>query len=158
MKKIPLSQGKYALVDDADFEELNKYNWFAHKKSRGIFYVERNYRRIEGKQTTIKMHREIMQPLEGMVIDHIDGDGLNNQRSNLRICTGTENKQNQRKYKNNTSGFKGVSFYRGSRKWGANIGAGGERVFLGLLTSKLKAYEAYCEACIKYHGAFSRLK
>jgi hypothetical protein len=156
MKKIPLSQGKFALVDDADFEALNQYKWCTNK-IKNTFYALRNTRQA-GVKKTIMMHREIMQTPKGMDTDHRDGDGLNNQRSNLRICTHSENLRNVKKDKDNTSGFKGVSWHSGAKKWKASIMTDGKETYLGIFTLKVDAYKAYCEACVKYHGEFARLK
>jgi hypothetical protein len=156
--EIPLTQGKVALVDREDFKELNKYKWFA-RKDRKTFYAQRNCPRdTEGKQHTIwiHMHRAIMQPPKGMVIDHIDGNGLNNTRKNLRICTNSQNRMNTGKQKNNTSGFKGVIFSKADKKWVALIYVGGKQVYLGSYQNKEIAYKAYCDGCIKYHGEFAK--
>lgn len=152
---IQLTQGKHALVDDEDFDELNKFNWCAHKAGEK-FYVVRNSSRKDDPRHTIKMHSVIMQTPTGLVTDHKDGNGLNNQKSNLRNCTLSENQMNRGKGKNNTSGFKGVSKHR--KKFQANIGLKGKMISLGHFDTKAEAYEAYVAACKKYHGEFANLK
>lgn len=158
MKKVPLTQGKYALVDDSDFEALTRHDWHVSKQSKGRFYALRSVANGKGKQKAIRMHREIMQTPEDMETDHVDGNGLNNQRSNLRVCTKAENNRNVSKRRDNTSGFKGVSFEKSSKRWAANIMSNGKQIKIGRFPTKESAYAAYCEACVKYHGAFSRLK
>lgn len=98
-----------------------------------------------------------METPEGMDTDHIDGDGLNNQRSNLRVCTHAENTRNVKMHKDNTSGFKGVCLHKATGKWRVEIMTNGKKVNIGLFVSKFDAHEAYVEACIKYHGNFSRV-
>lgn len=153
MKTIQLTKGKHALVNDEDFEMLNQYKWHA-RQSAGKFYASR--REKEGR-SMIHMHRQVMRTPVGKETDHIDGDSLNNQRSNLRICTRAENMCNRDKQSNNKSGLKGVSLNKNTGKWRAVIQNDGRQVHLGLFTSKLAAHEAYTEACIKYHGNFARV-
>ena len=160
MKKIQLGGHRsggvirdYALVDDEDFEELNQYRWSVAKR-RAVFYAQRNLR-LDNKRVTVFMHTQIIKAHQGLEIDHIDGNGLNNQRSNLRTCTSEENKMNRGKFVNNTSGFKGVSWHKPAMKWRAQINANGKTTHLGLFATKELAYEAYISACIKYHGEFA---
>jgi len=155
MKKISLTQGKYAIVDDSDYVFLNKNKWFANKIGNTFYAV-----RTEGKKgnsKTICMHRVIMNTPKGMDTDHIDGDGLNNQKRNLRICTHSQNICNRGIQKNSTSEKKGVTWNRLSKKWQAQIKSGGKYFYLGVFKDKEKAYKTYCDACIKYHGNFSNL-
>lgn len=154
MQKIKLTQNKFALVDNEDFERLSKVKWCA-LKSRGKTYAGRNLKKKKG---FIFMHVEIMKTPKGMDTDHIDGDSLNNQKKNLRICTRSQNLMNRGKTKLNKSGFKGVSWSKGRDKWIAYIHINKKTKNLGRFSSKLKAYEAYCKACQKYHGEFSRIK
>jgi len=113
MKQIPLygqyGHGKFALVDDEDYDELIKYRWFGiYAKVSSNIYVVKNTR-INDKWTNRRIHQIIMQPKKGEIIDHIDGNTLNNQKSNLRICTHQQNSSNKRKYKNGSSKYKGVT-------------------------------------------------
>lgn len=158
MKKIKLTQNKYALVDDADFAMLNQYKWYAHK-DKNTFYAIRNGKMKNGKrEKTIFMHREILKPKDTFEIDHRDMNGLNNQQKNLRECTSTENKRNRKIMKTNNSGFKGVSFHKQTKKWQANITFGNKQITLGRFLNKIEAYKAYVGACKKYHNKFARLK
>lgn len=118
MKKIKLTQGKFALVDDEDFVELNKFKWYTGKyyKNTCVYAIRR-----DNKGKTILMHREIMQTPSGMVTDHIDHNGLNNQKNNLRSCSHAQNIRNSAKRIKGTSLYRGVSsrtvnghkYYRG---------------------------------------------
>lgn len=151
--EVPLTQGYVALVDREDYEELIKYKWSAYK-TNNTFYAIRNIY-IGTKRTTVNMHRVIIEPPNDLFVDHIDGNGLNNQRSNLRICTSSQNGMNRGKQKVNTSGFKGVTFCKNNNKWQAQIKVNKVNLFLGYFDTPEEAYKAYCEGCIKYHGEFA---
>lgn len=144
----------YTLVDDKDYGELSAFKWYA-RKNGNTFYAARSLK-VVGKQTTVLMHAQIMKTPKVMVTDHIvPGNGLNNQRSNLRVCTQSQNLMNQGSQLNNTSGFKGVTWHKGAKKWQAQIRVNKKHINLGLFPTKELAYEAYVEACEKYHGAFA---
>lgn len=143
----------FALVDNEDFEELNAHKWSVHKNAN-TFYVQRK-QSINGKTVAVLMHAQIMKTPKGFHTDHIDGNGLNNQRSNLRVCTTSENGMNQSKHSNNTSGFKGVSWIKSAKKWRASISVNGKIIHLGSFLTPELASEAYVAACIQYHGEFA---
>ncbi|MFA5990454.1 MAG: AP2 domain-containing protein [Sphingomonas sp.] len=149
MKEIPLTKGKVALVDDDDFDELSKFKWFFSKG-----YALKSEDRYS---TEIIMHRRIMNAPDGMDTDHINHNGLDNRRENLRVCTRSENLMNRGKLKNNTSGYKGVSWNKNSKKWQTHIRVNGKKIYLGNFKDKEEAYKAYCDASIKYHGDFSKV-
>lgn len=157
MKKILLSQGRYALVDDEDFEELSRYNW-SYYKNHNVSYAIRRALRTENMtptRKTIHMHRVVLGAKEGQQVDHINGNGLDNRRSNLRICTHAENMRNRGKQVNNTSGFKGVVFHNQRNKWQARMRLNGKIHSFGLFTRPEDAHAAYVEASKKLHGDFS---
>lgn len=119
MKKIKLTQEKFAIVDDNDFEVLNQFKWYA-RASRKTFYATRNSNPRKLKLPQIQMHRIILGKIPlGKEVDHIDGDGLNNQRKNLRLVTISENAMNKGQYSNNKSGYKGVCWNKREKKWSA---------------------------------------
>lgn len=153
MKEIQLTKGLFAIVDDADYDWLNQWRWYAHKGTRTFYANRRKNTRIFTKPT--QMHREIMNAPDDMEVDHIDGNGLNNTRANLRICTHKQNKQNVPKYANNTSGYKGVSIDRKNNKWTARIKANNKYYFLGYFQTPEEAAHAYDEAAKKYFGEFA---
>lgn len=156
MKTIPLTQGKEALVDDEDFEKLSRFKWFAWEQC-GVFYALRNSRIKETrKRTIVRMHREVLGSPITQKIDHKDGDGLNNQRSNLRVSTRVGNNQNARKRTDNTVGLKGVYFHKQCKKFGAQIQSEGKRRHLGLFKTPEEAHAAYCAAASELHGDFAR--
>lgn len=150
MKQIPLSRGLFALVDDADFDNLSAFKWSALKAPRTFYAV----RRSNGKY--IYMHREILGITDSKIhTDHRDHDGRNNQRENIRGCTQHQNIMNIQPYKIATSKYKGVCLYKG--KWLAQIKANGRNYSLGSYCSEIKAAMAYNAAAIKYHGEFAYL-
>ena len=157
MKKIKLTKGKYALVDNDDYAELIKYKWRATIERDGVSYAVRGTRNKVGKYSMIAMHRVIMKTPKEMVTDHIDGDGLNNQKKNLRICTRSQNNMNTKMGKNNTSGFKGVSrmYVNKKLKWQVHIRVDKKIKYLGYFATKEEGYKAYVEACKKYHKEFT---
>jgi hypothetical protein len=147
MKEIPLTQGKSTLVDDGDYESLIKYKWFA-QKSGTRYYAGRNVwggTRKRPKISYVFMHRCLLDTPKGMEVDHIDGNGLNNQKSNLRNVTKRENLQNRHTPK--TSRFPGVSWQKSTKMWVSQIriGKGGKQTkHLGRFTNEEDAYKAYC--------------
>lgn len=148
--------GNYALVDDADYDWLNQWKWTA-KKSGNTFYAERGIG-IKGtrKVVCIKMHRMVLGLISPKDYgDHVDGNGLNNQRANIRKCSAKENTRNRRPYTGRTSKYKGVSCCPPGRKWVAKIGYNNKELRLGSFLSETDAALAYNEAAIKYHGEFA---
>jgi hypothetical protein len=144
MKEIPLTQGKVAIVDDEDFEELSKFLWFAHKAGN-TFYAVRNSSSIRGKRHMISMHSTILKTSKGMDTDHFNGNGLDNRRENLRICTHRENMQNQ--HINKTSNYQGVSWSNRDQMWRAYIWVNGKSHNLGNFNDEIKAAKVYNDAC-----------
>lgn len=155
MKEIELTRGKIALVDDADFVWLSHYDWFLAGRSGGkLSYAETHVTAIDGRQQTIQMHRVVAGCPPEFIVDHIDCDGLNNQRSNLRICTHAQNLANRRKHVG-ASQFKGVQ--RADGRWRARIGAGPNRVSLGAFDNEVDAAKAYDRAARDLYGEYARL-
>jgi hypothetical protein len=152
MKIIPLNGGVFAQVDDADYILLRQYKWYAFKPCK-IWYASRY--NPKKRKCNITMHREIMKPPSTKEIDHIDGNGLNNQRNNLRICTHQQNAWNQGVKLGNTTGFKGVKFDRSRGKYEAEIRIQGRKKFLGRFSSPTEAAQAYDRMDIKIHGEFA---
>jgi len=163
-REIPLSQGKVALVDECDYERINKHRWYAKENRKsGTFYAFRNIPVGEPgslKQRSVSMHREVMglefgDPRE---VDHREqSQTLDNRRSNLRVATHSQNQGNQRINKTNSSGFKGVYWYQKSRKWGSVIVKDGKRLYLGYHSLKEDAARAYDRGALKHFGEFAHL-
>jgi hypothetical protein len=152
-KEIPLSKGKVALVDDEDYELLHEHRW--HMMSTG--YAARNRSLKQYTQPgLILMHRVIVGAKKGQYVDHVNGDKLDNRRSNLRICTQSQNSANRRLDSNNTSGAKGVSWCKERQKWQVHIRVKGKQLNLGRYDDFSEACAAYDAAAIKYFGEFAR--
>lgn len=158
MKLIKLTKNQFAIVDDEDFEYLNQWKWLS---SRG--YARRSVHiKMDGKKQIcrhIHMHRLIVNAPEGKEVDHIDGNPLNNQKSNLRVCTREENGKNRRLNKNNTSGFKGaiwVDTPGNQKKWKSQIVVNKKAICLGYFSTNEEAGNAYLNASKKYFGEFAR--
>ena len=137
MRKIKLTQGKYALVDDTDFEWLNQYKWFAHY-TNGHWYAS---------SKLIDMHRLILNCPRGMVVDHINHNSLNNQRHNIRICTYSQNEQNSK--------AKGVTWHIRKKKWMATLMLNSKAIFLGYFIKRKDAVKARKKGEQKYFGEFA---
>jgi hypothetical protein len=148
MKQIELSKGMFALVDDSDFDSASKYKWGA-SKGRHTWYA---IGRVNG--VPIRLHTFLMGE-SGLWVDHRDGNGLNNQRSNLRHCTPVQNEGNSRMKRTNKSGVKGVSWCKRSNKWEACICINYKTVHLGKFKDIQDASDAYDSAAIKRFGEFA---
>lgn len=158
MKEIPLTHGKVALVDDADYEMLIAMGkWHCNREGYAAKTVYAPTVNRVRRQITLSMHRLIMNTPDSLETDHIDRNKLNNQRSNLRICTKSENQGNVGNRKDNTSGYKGVSWSKGKKKWVAQISIKGKIKYLGQFINSTIAAKAYNAAALEYYGEFARL-
>ncbi len=147
---IPLTKGKVAIVDDADAEMLSQYRWCY----LSVGYAAR-HERINGKDRMILMHRFLLSASPEQLVDHINGNGLDNRRENIRLCTKADNQRNQRRNSKNTTGYKGVSFDKGRGKYIASIQVLGTQIHLGRFSTAEEASKAYEEAASRYHGEFA---
>ena len=156
MKEIALSQGKVAIVDDEDYEALSSFRWCA-QRGGNTFYAKRHVTRHGGGQTTVKMHRLVLERKLGRTLakgehtDHINGDGLDNQSENLRVATKAQNAHNRlRRKANPSSQYLGVSWIKRDSKWHAQITVNGKGINLGYYSTELAAAQAR-EAFIAAH-------
>lgn len=156
MKKIPLTQGKFALVDDADFEWLNQWKWYFGDTGYAVRQVHVGFRDGKQIQHKVRMHRLIMSPSEDMYVDHVNSDKLDNQRFNLRVATNQQNQGNSRIQVNNTSGYKGV-YSTGWGKWRARLHIMKKGINGGSYDTKEEAALAYNRLAIKHFGEFAQL-
>lgn len=147
--RIPLTQGKFALIDDADHPKVGGRKWFYHKTG----YARRNYW-VNGKCKTELMHRTILDAPNDMEVDHINGNGLDNRRSNLRICTHAQNIHNSDN-SSNTSGYKGVGKHLG--RWAAYICFQGRQTTIGRFGTPEQAALAYNNKAKELFGEFAKL-
>lgn len=151
-REITLTKGQVAWVSECDYASLITFKWYANKHYKGFYRAMR----VDEKKNPVYMHRQIMGlvPGDGLEVDHINRNELDNRRENLRVCTREENVRNQAKRITNTSGFKGVSRKRG--KWRATIFMNWKQISLGSFDTPELAYEAYCAAAKRLHGEFAR--
>ena len=167
MQEIELSQGQAALVDDVDFEFLSQWKWYANwvPTLRG-YYAVRKTRVAEhgrgGKRRWVFMARVVAGrmglEIAGLDVDHIDRTApLDNQRSNLRVATRSQNKNNQGSRRGSSSRFKGVTWSKASGKWRAYITPNGKEQHLGYFTDESSAALAYDFAAARLHGEFAVL-
>lgn len=148
-KLISLTQGKFALVDVEDYEMVSQWKWYYRKDgyaARGAY---------PGK--TILMHRVIINPPEDMKVDHINGECSDNRKSNLRICSNTENIRNRKKQVGTSSIYKGVTWSKTNKKWQSQIHTNKRTIFLGHFLSQEAAALAYNMAAIEHFKEFARL-
>jgi len=155
MRKIKLTQGKVALVDNNMFDCLNKHKWHAYCHHRH-WYAIRSIRKANGKQTTQSMHRIIINIPKGLQIDHQNHNGLDNRKSNLRICTNAQNQYNQ-KLRQGSSKYKGVYLDKQREKWKAQIQLNNKQIHIGRFLDEIDAAKAYDKKAIELFGKFACL-
>ena len=155
MKLIPLTQNQFAKVDDDDFDRLNQFKWFAqwNEPTQSYYACRADY--SSGKHVRIRMHREIMNTPKGMDCDHIHHDTLDNQKSELRNCTRSQNVMNAKRRKDNASGYKGV--IRHGSKWRAQVKRDGKVLFRKQFATPEIAAQAYDTAAKEIFGEFASL-
>jgi len=156
MKTIPLTRGYFTEVDNDDYEKFSVYRWKATGQAKYIRASRCAYDKETKTSNTLYLAREIMNASKEIYVDHINHNTLDNRKKNLRFCTASQNGMNRGKQKNNKSGYKGVSWHEGDRKWRARISMTGKTIFLGNFNNKKEAVEAYDEAAKKYHGEFAK--
>ena len=152
------------LYDAEDEDKINKYNWSVHKQHH-CFYVITSMPHPDGgftrggrrRRTTLCLHRLVADTPKGMDTDHINGDGLDNRKQNLRICTHAENMCNRRLGKNNKSGFKGVNWRKDDKTWHAQIRHNKKKIHIGYFKDKEEAAKAYDRKAIELQGEFAWL-
>lgn len=149
MKRIPLTQEKFAIVDDDDFDLLSKHRWYLSSSG----YANRHPKMVGGvRKGKILMHRVIIGASPGEICDHINRNRLDNRKSNLRTVSYSQNTLNSKIRKNNSSGSTGVVWHRRDKKWQARISVNGKRVQIGYFDNYDDAREAYNERRVKFLG------
>ena len=152
MKEIELTRGLVTQVDDEDFDYLNQWKWYAHlSRNRNFYAARRDYKK--GMREIWWMHRFIINPAGNNQVDHINGNGFDNRRINLRECTHSQNMSNRKSC--GRSRYLGVSFDR--KKYKASIGKNGIIYHLGLFDTEIEAAIAYNNSALKFHGEFANL-
>jgi len=159
---IELTRGFTAVIDNEDCD-LISFKWRVIPKGGGRFYAARN-KKNKGKSSIIQMHRVILGRMIGRelllheFVDHIDGNGLNNSRNNLRLADKYQNQQNQRKHIDSKNTSKGIWYNKKRNHWVARISCNGVRKHLGIFKNEEDATHAYREAALLYHGEFARFE
>lgn len=154
---IPLTQGQNAIVDASDYEWLNQWNWFAWWSPETESFYARRSLRVNGRLTMIHMARELLDCEIGEFPDHISHETLDNRRANIRKGTNSQNMCNRRQRPDNTSGYRGVTFYKDRKQWVSRISVNKRRIHLGYFLTPEDAAHSYDEAAKKYHGEFAVL-
>jgi len=151
---IPLTKGETAIIDASDVDIVSGWNW----STWAIAGIANKYavRVSSNPKKTILMHRAIMSAMHGMEVDHVNGNGLDNRKCNLRIATRSQNAMNSRIAKNNKSGIKGVYWNKKREKWIAKITCERREIYLGEYKKIDDAAEAYKNASAKFHAEFGR--
>ncbi len=150
IRYIPLTKGLFAMVDAADYERVSQHTWTALCVGKNVYA----YRKDRAK--TIRLHQFLMNPPKGMVVDHIDGNGLNDRRSNLRVCTKQQNSFNCRPIVG-SSRFKGVHFFKPTGKWRARIRHSGHEICIGYFDDEVEAAKAYDRKAHELFGEYAYL-
>jgi hypothetical protein len=145
--EIRLTHGFVAVINDQDIDIVGQHLWRT-RKGKYTWYAETGHRGV-------KMHNLIMSPPPGIQVDHINRNGLDNRRANLRLATHQEQMRNRKKFANSSSRYKGVTWHKGSKKWQANIRVDGKLIYLGKYVHEQDAALAYDAAAKHYFGEFA---
>lgn len=157
MIEIKLSQNQVTIIDEESLDVASKYHWHAdYDKKLRKFYAKTDIR-VNGLRKKLRLHRLVMNAQKGDVIDHINGNTLDNRLSNLRKCTVSENAKNRSLNKNNTSGYKGAVWHAPTQKYQARIYVNGKWRSMGMHAEAKDAARAYNEAAKKYFGEYAKL-
>ncbi len=162
MKYINLTKGYQAIVDDDDFLSLNQYKWHTLEQPKAtytaLYACRKDYTNDSKKPIFVRMHRLILNAPKNFQVDHINGNTLDNRRSNLRLCTNQQNQFNCYA-KNNRTGYKGVSWLptiRGSKHYRSQVMVNGKYVYLGYFKTALEAAKAYDAKAKELYGKFAK--
>lgn len=161
--RIPLTRGQFTVVDEIDADLANIKLQCSDSKTSTKLYALKTMKTDKGFRP-VRLHRLIMERILDRVldrreiVDHANGDGLDNRRENLRLCTKALNAVNSKRRSDNESGYKGVCFHPSSKLWRAYIRAEGKQHSLGYYHTPEEAHEAYKEAAVRFYGEFARFE
>lgn len=146
------------LLDEADLSAVLEHNWYAVRKGNKIYACTTLYdKNRSSKRYKLYMHRYLKGAIKGETVDHVNGDGMDNTRCNLRKCSKAENARNSELSASNTSGYKGVTWNKNAKKWLAQLKVDRRHVYIGVFTDILDAAKAYNTAALEHFGEFARL-
>lgn len=154
-RRIPLTHGKFAIVDPDDYDRLSQHNWRCTFDGNTYYAYTFCYKNRKNKK--VFMHRLILNAPKGLIVDHIDGNGLNNRKKNLRLCTWRQNAFNRGPKQNSSSRYKGLSWQRQYNKWYARISYKGKGIYLGRYDDETEAALAYDRKAEQLFGEFAYL-
>jgi len=155
-RRIPLSQGKFAIVDPEDYPRLAKHKWYAAYNGHSFYAIRGQWSPIRKRRLTISMHRIILNVHPSLYVDHINRNGLDNRKANLRPATPADNSRNARHPKINTSSkYRGVFWNPRAGNWRAAISVNHKKKHIGYFNSETQAAKAYDRAARKYHSQFA---
>lgn len=154
---IPLSQGKVGIIDVEDFPFVSQWKWHASRYGNTFYVMRRRRVSDEDGASKIALARELLNAPGGMVVDHINGDGLDNRRCNLRVVTQLQNTRNRRSATGSTSKYLGVCWHKGDRRWQAAIKVEHRNIYLGQFADEAEAARAYDRAALLRYGPYARL-
>ncbi len=158
-RRIPLTQGKFAIVDPQDYDKLAKYKWFAMRSRRGLYAIRMvKAKHGRSRQKNVRMHRVILDVPEGKFVDHVNHNGLDNRRANLRVATMQQNSWNKRKQRGNySSQYKGVTWFKRAGKWQVRINCNGRTILIGYFYDEKAAVRAYDVKAAELYGEYAAL-
>lgn len=152
---VPLTQGKFATIDIEDWPRVSQFKWHASRHRSGNWYARKKCVHADGRIGVYGLHQFILGLAPGTLVDHVDGEGLNNTRQNLRPATPGQNRTNTGAQRNNKVGYKGVTKRGRYDRWQASIGCQGKRYFLGRFTTPEAAARAYDAKARELFGPFA---
>lgn len=152
MKELQLTNGGVTLVDDDIYEQIKIYNWRRDKLANHVVRTTgpKQHRKI------MRLHRFVMNAQKGQIVDHINGNVLDNRKENLRFASKSTNGMNRLKQANNKSGYKGVCYHKSAKKWVAQLTVSGKRVINSFHETAEEAAEAYKNAALLHHKQFAK--
>jgi hypothetical protein len=156
--EVKLPSGEIAVISEQDKDRVSSHKWYVAKKNNGKKYIYAFTQNSEGKKTFLYLHRLILalQPSDGMIADHINGDTFDNRRENLRVATPAQNNWNSKK-KGGSNKYKGISLIKETGMWDVRINANNRRYYLGHYRTEEEAALAYNKAAYELHGEFARV-